>query len=210
MTYDPLNPTWPPESAVIVPVALPPALERLRRAYVPVALIGVPAHITLLYPLVPPAVITPTDVERLREVLRHEPPFELELSAVRSFPAEEERPGTTWLAPMPTERFVNLTQAIWAAFPAHPPFVGAYDEIVPHLTLADAAARLAEVEAVARPILPLRRRVTEAWLMVEGDDRRWRRRARLPMAVGGSARGYGRGDGGGGRPAPNRREVHGR
>ncbi len=186
--YDPFHPTWPPESAVIVAVSLPPALERLRVAYVPVASLGVPAHVTLLYPFIPPAEITASDVERLRALVAAEPAFELELSAVRTFPAEDGRPGTTYLAPSATEPFVRLTLAIWAAFPEHPPFEGAYADIVPHATVADAAGRRDEVASVAGGLLPIRRRVREAWLIAEGDDRRWRRRARMPLGTSANAR----------------------
>ena len=41
------------QSALIVPVALPPALDQLRDRFDPSAAEGVPGHITLLYPFVP-------------------------------------------------------------------------------------------------------------------------------------------------------------
>ena len=42
------------ESALIVPVDVPMAVRRLRDRMDPMATVGVPAHITLLYPFVPP------------------------------------------------------------------------------------------------------------------------------------------------------------
>ena len=44
-------------------------------------------------------------------------------------------PGVVWLAPEPAEPFIALTELLAAAFPDHPPYEGAHDEIVPHLTL---------------------------------------------------------------------------
>jgi 2'-5' RNA ligase len=169
------------ESAVVVPVSLPTALERLRQAYVPVASLGVPAHLTLLYPFVVPAQIGGDVVTTLRAIVANEPGFDLELSATRTFPADGASPGTTYLAPVAPEPFIRLTRAIWAAFPDYPPFEGAFADIVPHLTLTDDASLLAEVDAVARPLMPIRRRVTEAWLIVEGDDDHWTRRSRLAL-----------------------------
>lgn len=171
----------PLESAVIVPLSLPTALERLRRAYVPVASLGVPAHVTLLYPFVEPQHINRGVVARLRGILARTQPFDLELTATRTFPAVVPYPGTTYLAPVSPEPFIRLTEAVWAAFPEHPPFEGLYDDIVPHVTVADDAARMAEVEAIAATTLPIRRRVSEAWLIVEGDDGHWARRARLAL-----------------------------
>lgn len=169
------------ESAVIVPLQLPPALERVRRAYVPVALLGVPAHVTLLYPFIPPGRIRRTDISSLRRLTGGASAFELLLSRAATFEAHPPYPGTTWLAPEPAEPFVRLTRAIWAAFPAYPPFEGEYDDIVPHVTVADDASRLAEVTAIAATTLPVRSWVSEAWLIVEGADGRWVRRARLAL-----------------------------
>ncbi len=198
------------ESAVIVPVELPSALERLRLAYVPVGLLGVPAHVTLLSPFIPPSRIRATDVAALRRVLEPEVPFEFELSTTRAFPAEAQYPGTTYLAPEPPDRFVRLTHAIWDAFPDYPPFEGAYDAIVPHVTIADDASRLGEVDLVGRTVLPFRQTASEAWLVVEGDDGRWTRRARLPIGRAGARAGSGRGDRRGRkRAAAKRRQARG-
>lgn len=173
--------TPPRESAVIVPLALPRALERLRRAWVPVAHLGVPAHVTLLYPFIPPSGISASDVASLGRLVASETPFDVRLTTVRTFPAVAPYPGTTYLEPEPAEPFVRLTRAIWSAFPGYPPFEGAYDEIIPHLTLADDASRFEEIEVAARLEVPIGRRVEEAWLIVEGDDGRWARRARLAL-----------------------------
>jgi 2'-5' RNA ligase len=178
-------------SAVIVPIELLPPLERARLAGDPVAVLGVPAHITLLFPFLEPRLLGSDVLGRLAGVIGREPAFDVELASVAAFPASGDSAGVVYLPPDPAEPFVRLTRAIWAEWPDHPPYEGAFDEVIPHLTIAEGSSRLAEVEAVARAALPLRQRVEEAWVIVEGADGRWRRLARLalgprtpPRAVG--------------------------
>ena len=57
------------ESAVIVPVQVPVAVNRLRDRMDPSAAQGVPAHVTLLYPFMPPEELK-EDVRRRVEGLR--------------------------------------------------------------------------------------------------------------------------------------------
>jgi 2'-5' RNA ligase len=171
----------PRGSAVIVPIPLPSELEAVRAATVTVARLGVPAHVTLLVPWLEPRAIEAGDIAALRRIAAAEPVFDVQLGVVGTFAADVEQPGTVYLAPDPTEPFVRLTRAIWAAYPDRPPYGGAFETVVPHLTVADDVARHAEVEAIAATMLPLRRRISEAWLIVEGDDDRWARRARLAL-----------------------------
>lgn len=171
----------PRRSAVIVPIELPPALERVRAVADPVARLGVPAHVTLLFPFLERPLLRPDVLGRLAAILGREPAFDLDLAAVRAFPGVDDSAGVVYLAPEPAAPFVRLTGAIWAAWPDHAPYEGSFDEVVPHLTIADGTRRLAEIEAVAAPHLPVRRRAEEAWVIVETDDGRWTRLARLPL-----------------------------
>jgi 2'-5' RNA ligase len=171
----------PRRSALIVPIELPAKLEAVRAARTTVAGLGVPAHVTLLVPWLEPRAIGRAEVAGLRRITAAEPAFEVELDPVRTFPADARSPGTVYLAPDPTEPFVRLTGAITAAYPDHPPYGGLFDTIVAHLTVADDAGLAAEVAAIAATVLPVRRRVSEASLIVEGDDGRWTRRARLAL-----------------------------
>ena len=43
-----------------------------------------------------------------------------------------------YLAPEPAAPFVALTEAVGAEFPGFPPYGGAFDEVVPHLTISEA------------------------------------------------------------------------
>jgi 2'-5' RNA ligase len=171
----------PRRSAVIVPVELPPSLERARLASDPMAALGVPAHITLLFPFLEPSTVGGAVLSRLRGVVRSQPRFGFALAEVRTFPTADGSPGVVYLASEPAAPFSRLTRAIWAAWPDHPPYEGAHEEVIPHLTIADHTTGAAEIEALAAAELPIPRRAEEAWLLVEGEDDRWRPGARLPL-----------------------------
>ena len=80
-----------------------------------------------------------------------------------------------WLAPQPDEPFRVLTQTVSAAFPECPPYQGAYDDVIPHLTVGDRPAggvrdlRAAEAEVLRW--LPIQARISRVWLMT-GPQRR--------------------------------------
>lgn len=140
---------------------------------------GVPAHITLLYPFVPAAGLTAGTVAAVAEIIAAVPGFEL------AFHATTRLDGALCLAPEPADPFVRLTEAIVRRFPEHPPYEGAYDRIVPHLTVAqggDETLRHADRDVSAR--LPIVTRVSEAALLEEvaPDGARWRIHTRFPLA----------------------------
>jgi 2'-5' RNA ligase len=173
---------------VTVPQAAPavePWLERTGRAKPST---GVPAHITLLFPFLPAARIDPALIEGLREFFAAFPAFRFVLRRTERFPE------VLYLAPEPAESFVRLTEAIVARYPEHPPYEGAFETIVPHLTVAQGAEQaLAAAEADVRRALPLEAAAAEVVLLEEvvADWGRWEPRARL--ALDGSLRGRGRG-----------------
>jgi hypothetical protein len=78
-----------------------------------------------------------------------------------------------WLDPEPALPFRQLTSAVWRAFPQHPPYGGAYNDVVPHLTVAE--QRLADlptllaVERAVRSGLPLVAHI-EKVLLVAGTQ----------------------------------------
>lgn len=45
-------------------------------------------------------------------------------------------PGVVYLAPKPAALFIAFTQAVVERWPEHQPYGGAYEEIIPHLTVA--------------------------------------------------------------------------
>ena len=167
-----------------MPVRLPPALEAIRLEHVDNANLGVPAHVTLLFPFVPAAELDTAVIARIAEVVARTRAFDVELTEVASWEPGPTEEGVVWLPPMLAAPFVELTEALTAAFPEYPPYGGLHDEVIPHLTLANRGTRgqrldIPAVEAAARPGLPFRRRVTTASLLVEDSVGRWRTRRRI-------------------------------
>ncbi|GAA3816776.1 2'-5' RNA ligase family protein [Cellulomonas soli] len=182
-SLDDLTPQPPAtRTAVIVPV---PAAEgvvgrhraRLDRA----AGWGVPAHITVLYPFLPPDELGPVALDRLGAAIASEPEFDATFAAPGWFGSD-----VLWLGPHPAEPFRRLTLAVWRAFPDRPPYGGAFDEIHPHVTVAErpmgAPGDLERAEDDVRPHLPFAQHVDHA-LLIAGTDapRSWRTVQRMPL-----------------------------
>jgi hypothetical protein len=83
------------------------------------------------------------------------------------------------LAPEPAEPFERMIEALVRRFPEHPPYDGAFTEIVPHLTVAQSAFddAVSSVEAT----LPLRARVERAVLLEQAQPDRWQEVAAFPL-----------------------------
>ena len=160
-------------SAIVVPIALPDALEAIRRDHVDNAHLGVPAHVTLLFPFVPAGSIEPADIERAGAVIASTVAFDVEFRDVTSFDPIPTKEGVVWLAPEPAAPFVELTEALAAAFPGYLPYEGSHDTVIPHLTLANVDVNLPVVMEATRPELPFRRRVESAAVLVEDDTGQW-------------------------------------
>jgi 2'-5' RNA ligase len=171
------------KSAIVVPIRLPAALRAIMLRESATARLGVPAHVTLLFPFVSPPSISPDVRASVARVIGGAPAFDVAFRVVRRFEPGEGAPnGVVWLAPEPAAPFLALIDRTWKAFPDYPPYGGAFDEVIPHLTLADDdGMRMDLNEAEAGRHLPFRRRVTRAALIVEGADGRWRTRRRFPL-----------------------------
>jgi hypothetical protein len=139
---------------------------------------GVPAHITILWPFVPPAQINDALLVDLRRLFSAIERFTFELRTMARFP------DVLYLAPEPAYRFIHLTQAVCEAYPDYPPYEGLFDVIVPHLTTAQGDGEiLTEAETDVRPRLPIVARAREALLIeeVEPDSTLWQPRATFPL-----------------------------
>jgi 2'-5' RNA ligase len=119
----------PTQSALVVLVPQAEAMVRSVRARYGLAFSQVPAHITVLYPFKPLQEITAGVIADLRCLFARFAPFSFVLSGLGTFP------DALYLIPTPGEPFVELTRAVYGRFPETPPYGGAFDEIVPHLTL---------------------------------------------------------------------------
>ena len=91
-----------------------------------------------------------------------------------------------WLDPEPADPFRSLTAAVWAAFPQHPPYGGAYDEVVPHLTVAERRsgdlAAMRAAESAVQQGLPLTAHI-DRLLLIAGAPApsTWRALQEIPL-----------------------------
>jgi 2'-5' RNA ligase len=172
----------PTLSAVVVPVPeAEPRVGVLRAALDPSAALGVPAHVTVMYPFVPPADIGDGVLAALREVLSAAPAFEIEFSRVAWFGED-----VVWWAPEPAAPFVDLTRAVATRFGLQP-YGGAYRDVVPHLTIGHGAPlprlRAAEAAVIAGP--PVNARARSALVMTGSrDPGSWTTVAEVPLGGG--------------------------
>ncbi len=150
---------------MVVADAVEQAVARWRSRYDRSCALGVPAHVTVLYPFLPVAAVTDDVLAGLAGIFAAEPAFDVVFRGFGRFPG-----GVLWLAPEPAEPFRRLTHAIWRAWPSHPPYGGAHDEVTPHLTVAEQqdGDLLDAVAADVAPTLPLATRVTCGQLLAVG------------------------------------------
>jgi 2'-5' RNA ligase len=119
------------DSAFLIRVAeAEPRVGALRDRFDPSARLGVPAHITLLYPFMSAELVSNGVLSDVRGIATSMPEFSFALKQVRRFP------GYVYLAPEPVVPFIALIDALARAFPDYPLYRGQYPAIVPHLTVA--------------------------------------------------------------------------
>ena len=128
---------------------------------------GVPAHITILFPFLPADEL---DEAAPRELFTRFPAFDFALDRVERF-----EDGHVWLHPDPSWRFADLTAAVWQRWPDRPPYEGAFDEVIPHLTVSDTPLEL-------ELALPVACRAHEVVLIEEEEpDGNWTTQARFAL-----------------------------
>lgn len=179
-TPSPLGP--PTHSAVIVTVPeAEPVVGHHRREHDESAPWGVPAHVTVLFPFMAPEHLDDDVHAKLTRAVAAVPEFTATFGSTSWF-AEK----VLFLAPDPSEPFRALTTSVAAAFPEHPPYEGAHDDVVPHLTVGQDAAveQLRAVERQVRPSLPVQKRVTEVQVIVGRPEvgGSWEVVGRFPLA----------------------------
>jgi len=165
-------------TALIVPVpAADPIVGELRRLLDPSTARGVPAHVTLIVPFLPLARLDLVTRDELRGLFSRAPAFGFALSRIEEFP------GAIYLSPEPAQPFRDLIEALVARYPEAPPYGGAYETVVPHLTVAmpGGAGPRAQVEERVAASLPIEARADEVHLLIEGEDGCWRLDGRWPL-----------------------------
>jgi 2'-5' RNA ligase len=150
-----------PRTALIV--AVPEAWPAVHDGFAPP---GVPPHVTILFPF---ADADDLDEDAVAELCASHPGFDFELDRVERFDD-----GVVWLHPEPSAPFAELTRSVWSRWRDHPPYEGAFDAVVPHLTVSYAPV---DVDVA----LPIRTRAREVTLIEEAADGRWSVRRAFPL-----------------------------
>lgn len=174
------------ESALLITVpAAEPAVAMHRSRLDTSAADGVPAHITVLYPFLPPDLIDARTHAILARLFAAVPGFRFTLDRTRWFPDP-----VLWLGPSDPAPFSALTELAVAAFPSCPPYGGRVATVIPHLTIGNGAPRagLEAVEAEVRLHLPIEAEATSVTLMTGPPPgsappaARWTTVATFPLA----------------------------
>ena len=121
----------------------------------------------MLFPFLPPDQIDPA---ALRELFAAHTEFDFELDRLARFDG-----GAVWLHPEPSGPFLELTHAVWARWPEHPPYERRHEDVIPHLTVSETPVDL----DVALPIHAHAHEVT--LLEEEEPGGRWISRARFAL-----------------------------
>ena len=155
------SPGW--ETALLLPVPTAElAVGRHRDRLDEAARDGVPAHITVLYPFLPPAQIGESLVASLGRLFAGVAAFEFALDRVGWFGEQ-----VVWLGPCDPAPFTALTNRVFTAYPSCPPYGGQHPEVIPHLTIGH-VGRPQDLRAAAesvRPSLPIQAIAAEVILM---------------------------------------------
>lgn len=141
------------------------------------AAVGVPGHVTILYPFVPAERIDDAVEEALLDAFGHVEPFAFRLARLTTL-----GPSVLCLVPELPSPFELLTRLVRERWPELLPYEGTVETVVHHLTIAEGEPEiLATIAPRLQGGLPVEAVCHEIWLMTEGDDGRWRLRTRFPL-----------------------------
>jgi 2'-5' RNA ligase len=173
----------PTESALVILIPEAEVLvESYRNQYDPSAAVGMPAHVTVLYPFKPPVELTADVIQSLEKLFSKFPGFSASFIELRRFP------GVLYLPPIPDENFRRLTKILTKRFPETPPYGGQFTDIIPHLTVAQISEswRLDEIAGdfarMTKGNLPIRASVREIALM-DNESGCWQVRTRFALGL---------------------------
>ena len=156
------------ETAIVLCIPETEALvESWRLRYDSAAALGVPAHITLLYPFVSPDELPLADLDA---VFADVEPFDLTFRRTNRFGDQ-----VLFLDPEPDAPMIHLIRRLSERFGLLP-YGGTIPlaEVKPHLTVVDGhPGVMDDVDAEIARGLPIASRVTEAWTLTSDADGRW-------------------------------------
>ena len=164
---------------VVVVPETEPAVGSLRDRLDGNAALGLPAHVTVLFPFVPADQLDDDVLRRVGAVVRAVPRFAYHFARTDWFDDE-----VLWLAPTDPVPFRRLTELVVAEFPQHQPYDGRFDEVVPHLTVGHGHPRavLAAAEDHVAARLPVTGTAMEVTLLAQAQHAgRWAPVAAFPL-----------------------------
>lgn len=157
----------PTQTGLVIPI---PSLQDLVATWRPkvdaVPPVGAPAHVTLLYPFLPPAAVSDR-IDEIRTFLATRPSFNYSLDGVGWFEDE-----VVFVKPLPADGFMDLTHAIGARW-GMAPYGGDVEDPVPHVTIGYGGSKEAmrRVADAAQNVLPIEDQLAdEVWLMQGTPD----------------------------------------
>ena len=168
-----------PDSALVLVVSLPPALESLRMRSIEDAAAGMPAHVTLLYPFADEAQLSDDVLALVAGIAARHPVLRLNLGEGRRFP-------DTLYASVEPDALVRAIHAEFAAaFPTLPLYRHAF-EFVPHVSIVEGppAGDPLALDDPAWRTLPVEQLVDAVDLITAGDGR-WATRRGFPLGTAG-------------------------
>ncbi len=115
--------------AILIPEA-ESFVKPIRDQFDPSSKLGMPAHITILYPFKHPDKIDKNTLSKLTDIFSAITTFEIVFHQTKKFPE------VLYLEPTPMISLKALIQAVSQAFPDYLPYEGAHKNSIPHLTIA--------------------------------------------------------------------------
>lgn len=168
-------------SCLIIEVpAAEPAVRQHRDRLDASARAGIPAHITVLAPFMPPETTDATALAELERLFKGASRFRYRLDRTGWFGDD-----VLWLGPRDAAPFRALTQRVFRAFPAFPPFEGRFDDVVPHLTIGHGhpLSDLRAAEDSVRARLPIDGYAdTVTWITRQPAEAHWVKAATFSLA----------------------------
>lgn len=122
------------ETALVILVPEAEAVVGEWRARYDPASAAIPPHITVFYPFFESQLVGPEIDQGLEEIFGAVRPFELLFAGLCGLP------GVLYLAPEPGDAIERLIAGVIQGFPGLEPYGGAFDEVIPHLTIAITAS----------------------------------------------------------------------
>ncbi|MGR3660773.1 MAG: 2'-5' RNA ligase family protein [Paracoccaceae bacterium] len=147
------------ETALILPLEpVDRRVDAFRDRFDPAARLGVPAHITLIFPFMPLEDFGVDEEQALKALMLARAGFPYVLDRVETFDE------VAYLAPELEEPFMDLIRCLTRVFPDYLPYGGAFERVIPHLTIGgvDCAGQAKQqielpVHGVAGRVLLLRK-----------------------------------------------------